>query len=70
MVKVNDKSFAVIGKTLRGMKCPDNVVGAFVEVLKFLYNGRDIEGLSSTEVRDKGEIMEDVRYIESLSISE
>ena len=43
MIKVRDGSFTINGKTLRGIKCPDQVIRKFLEVLKCLCTGKEIE---------------------------
>ena len=42
MSKVRDESFEIVTKTLQGIRCPDKVIRTFVEALRCLCEGKDI----------------------------
>ena len=42
MIKVRDESFEMVTKTLQGIRCPDQVIRHFVEALRCLCEGKDI----------------------------
>ena len=43
MSKVRDEIITTIMKTLRGIKCPDQIISLFIEELRCLCSGKEIE---------------------------
>ena len=62
MCKVQNEKIEMVMKTLKGIRCPDQVVRPFVEALKCLNKGKDITIMGSIGKKAAAEI-EDQRRI-------